>query len=232
MSENTTTQPFTIDVVSDVMCPWCYIGKRRLDAALGRIGDDVAVDVRWRPYQLDPTLPKEGKDRQAYLSEKFGGAEAAERAYANVKAAGAEENIPFQFEEIGVSPNTLDAHRLVRWAGSQGTDVQGKMVAILFRMFFEEGRNVGDDAVLIEAATEAGLDPEIVRNLLESGADRDAVTEEIAVSQQMGVTGVPCFILNGKYAVMGAQSADVLENAIRQIAAEQENGDTGSTASE
>ncbi|MAY60743.1 MAG: disulfide bond formation protein DsbA [Rhizobiales bacterium] len=231
MSENETSHSFTIDVVSDVMCPWCYIGKRRLDDALSRLGGDVPVEVRWRPYQLDPTLPKEGKDRRKYLEDKFGGSEAAERAYANVKTAGAEENIPFQFEEIGVSANTLDAHRLIRWAGSQGTDIQGKVVAILFRMYFEDGRNIGDDAVLIEAAAEAGLDPEIVKNLLESDADRDAVTQEIAVSQQMGVSGVPCFILDGKYAVMGAQSADVLANAIRQVAAETQTGGMGSAAS-
>lgn len=220
MPDTQPVQPFTIDIVSDVMCPWCYIGKRRLDAALKEIGGDIPLDVRWRPYQLDPTLPKEGKDRRAYLENKFGGPEAAERAYANVRSAGAEENIPFHFEDIEVSANTLDAHRLIRWAGSQGTDVQDKMVEILFRMYFEDGRNIGDDAVLLEAAAEAGLDQKIVRELLESGADRDAVTQEIAMAQQMGVTGVPCFILDGKHALMGAQPADLIASAIRQIASE------------
>ncbi|TDH39512.1 DsbA family oxidoreductase [Pseudohoeflea suaedae] len=219
-----TAQPFTIDIVSDVMCPWCYIGKRRLDAALKDIGADIPLDVRWRPYQLDPTLPKEGKDRRAYLENKFGGPEAAERAYANVRAAGAEENIPFHFEQIEVSANTLDAHRLIRWAGSQGTDVQDRMVDILFRMYFEDGRNIGDDAVLLEAAGEAGLDQKIVRELLESGADRDAVTQEIAMAQKMGVTGVPCFILDGKHALMGAQPAELIAKAIRQIASEKTEG--------
>lgn len=222
MSE--TAAPFTIDVVSDVMCPWCYIGKKRLDDAIAQLGDDIPVDVRWRPYQLDPTLPKEGKDRRKYLEDKFGGPEGAERAYATVRAAGAEDGIAFRFEDIEVSANTLDAHRLVRWAGSQGTETQARMVAILFRMYFEDGRNIGDDAVLLEAAEEAGLDRAIVRELLESGADRDKVSEEVALSQQMGVTGVPCFILDGKYAVMGAQSAEVLANAVRQIVAEKAAG--------
>jgi predicted DsbA family dithiol-disulfide isomerase len=225
-----TIAPFTIDVVSDVMCPWCYIGKKRLDDAIARLDGEIPVDVRWRPYQLDPTLPKEGKDRRAYLEDKFGGPEGAERAYAAVRNAGAEDGIAFRFEDIEVSANTLDAHRLVRWAGSQGADVQAKMVAILFRMYFEDGRNIGDDAVLIEAAGEAGLDTGIVSGLLASGADRDKVSEEIAVSQQMGVTGVPCFILDGKYAVMGAQSAEVLANAIRQIAAEKSAGGPDSGA--
>ena len=219
-----TIPPFTIDVVSDVMCPWCYIGKMRLDDAIAQLGDELPVDVRWRPYQLDPTLPKEGKDRRQYLEDKFGGPEGAERAYATVRAAGAEDGIAFRFEDIEVSANTLDAHRLVRWAGSQGTETQGRMVAILFRMYFENGRNIGDDAVLLEAAEEAGLDRAIVRELLESGADRDKVSEEVALSQQMGVTGVPCFILDGKYAVMGAQSAEVLANAVRQIVAEKAAG--------
>jgi predicted DsbA family dithiol-disulfide isomerase len=223
MSE-TSPAPFTIDVVSDVMCPWCYIGKKRLDDAIAQLGDEIPVDVRWRPYQLDPTLPKEGKDRRSYLEDKFGGPEGAERAYATVRDAGAEDGIGFRFEDIEVSANTLDAHRLVRWAGSMGADVQGRMVDILFRMYFEDGRNIGDDAVLMEAAGEAGLDPAVVSGLLSSDADRDKVSDEIAVSQQMGVTGVPCFILDGKYAVMGAQSADVLVNAIRQIVAEKANG--------
>lgn len=210
----------TIDVISDVMCPWCYIGKRRLQAAVAALGDAIPLDIRWRPYQLDPTLPKEGKDRRQYLEEKFGGAEGARQAYENVRNAGRDVEIPFDFDAIAVSANTLDAHRLIRWAGSQGTDVQARMVEILFRAYFVEGKNIGDDAVLIDAAREGGLDPHIVRTLLEQGADKDKVEEEIAMARRMGVTGVPCFILGEKYALIGAQPSETIEQAIRQVASE------------
>lgn len=222
MADITQSEPLTIDIVSDVMCPWCYIGKRRMEAALANLDGEIPLDIRWRPYQLDPTLPKAGKDRRQYLEEKFGGPDGAKRAYQTVRDAGAEEKIAFDFEAIEVSANTLDAHRLIRWAGSQGTDTQDKMVEILFRAYFEEGRNIGNDDVLIDAATEAGLDPAVVRRLLDDGADREAVETEIDVSRKMGVTGVPCFILAGKYAVVGAQSADTIAQAIRDVAAQKD----------
>ncbi len=215
-----------IDVVSDVMCPWCYIGKKKLDEALSSLPDDVDVDIRWRPYQLDPTLPKLGKDRQAYLSEKFGGEDRAREIYSRIVDAGREENIPFEFDRIAVSPNTLDAHRVIRWAASEAPGVQDRLVEILFRMFFTEGKNIGDNAVLLEAAEEAGMDRAITEGLLTGDADRTEVEQEIEVARKMGVTGVPCFILENKYAVMGAQPADVLANAIREVAGEKEAGPT------
>lgn len=210
----------TIDIVSDVMCPWCYIGKRRLEQALDQVRGEFDVEVRWRPYQLDPTLPKQGKDRKQYLEEKFGGVEGADQAYAAVRAAGAEENIPFAFDEIQVSANTLDAHRVIRWAGSQGLAAQDEMVETLFRAYFEEGKNIGDDQVLLEAAGKAGLEPEIVERLLSGDADRDSVSAEIDQARQMGVTGVPCFIIDMKYAVVGAQPAEALADAMRKVAQE------------
>jgi predicted DsbA family dithiol-disulfide isomerase len=207
-----------IDVVSDVMCPWCYIGKKRLEDALSDLPVDLEVDIRWRPYQLDPTLPKEGKDRKLYLSEKFGGSERAQQIYGTIIEAGHEENIPFDFDGIAVSPNTLDAHRLIRWSASEAPGVQDRLVDILFRAFFTEGKNIGDNEVLLDAAVEAGMDRAITETLLLGDADRTEVENEIEIARKMGVTGVPCFILDNKYAVMGAQSADVLANAIRDIA--------------
>lgn len=215
-----TAPSLTIDVVSDVMCPWCYIGKRRLEAALDDIRSEMDVEVRWRPYQLDPTLPKEGKDRQQYLEDKFGGAAGADQAYAAIRAAGVEEDIPFAFDKIKVSANTLDAHRLIRWAGSLGLTTQQQVVDLLFKAYFEDGKNIGNDAVLLEAAEQAGLEMPVIERLLAGDADRDTVSAEIDQARQMGVTGVPCFIIDMQYAVMGAQSAEALADAMRKVVQE------------
>ncbi|RAI00611.1 disulfide bond formation protein DsbA [Acuticoccus sediminis] len=215
--DTSAIEPIHIDVVSDVMCPWCFIGKRRLEKALESL-DDVTVRVVWRPYQLDPTLPSEGKDRQQYLTEKFGGPERADEIYARVRAAGEEEDIPFAFEKITRSPNTLNAHRLIRWAGIEGK--QDALVERLFNLYFIEGANLADPAVLVTAAADAGLDSSMVGRLLATDADLAETEAEIVHAQAIGVQGVPCFILENKYAVSGAQPADVLASAIRQVAAE------------
>lgn len=207
-----------VDVVSDVMCPWCYIGKRHLEAASGMI-DGVRLEIAWRPFQLDPTLPQQGKDRRKYLEDKFGGPERAKAAYAQVTAAGAKAGIAFDFSAIKVSPNTLDAHRLIRWAGGAGADTQDRVVNRLFELYFEEGANVGDRALLASVAEDAGMDGKLVGELLASDADRDAVRNEIAAAQRMGITGVPCFIFDMKKAAMGAQPAETLAAAILQAAA-------------
>ncbi|MCB1449937.1 MAG: DsbA family oxidoreductase [Nitratireductor sp.] len=208
-----------IDVISDVMCPWCYIGKKNLEAAAGELGD-ITLNIHWRPYQLDPTLPPEGKDRRKYLEDKFGGPEKARDIYKRVEDAGKAAGIDFRFQAIEVSPNTLDAHRLIRWAGGQGSDIQSKLVSRLFELYFLEGGNIGDHEVLALAAEKAGMDGALVRRLLATDADRDAVEAEIRQAQSMGVTGVPCFIVDRRYAVMGAQPANVLAQAIRQADAE------------
>lgn len=212
----------TVDIVSDVMCPWCYVGKRRLEKALASVAEEIRADVRWRPFQLDPTLPKQGIERRAYLENKFGGPERARQTYAAIREAGAEEGIPFAFDAISVSASTLDAHRLIRWAASAGHATQDRLVEILFRMYFTEGRNIGDDETLLEAAREAGMDGAVVEALLKGDADRADVIEEIATAQRMGVTGVPCFILDKRYAVMGAQSAKTLADALRQLSKEKQ----------
>lgn len=216
-----------LDIVSDVMCPWCYIGKRRLEKALDQI-DGVEVDIRWRPYQLDPTLPKEGRDRRQYLEAKFGGPERAKEIYGRVEQAGADEGLAFNFGAIAVSPNTIDAHRVIRWSANDGDAVQDKLVERLFELYFMEGANIGDHSVLIAAAEAAGMDGPVVAALLATNEDVDAVTQEIATAQQMGVTGVPCFIIDNKYAVMGAQEPGHIAGAIKQAAEMKQVGAPGS----
>jgi predicted DsbA family dithiol-disulfide isomerase len=206
-----------IDVVSDVMCPWCYIGKRRLEAAAAA-NPDIALDVRWRPFQLDATIPDNGMDRQLYLERKFGGPEVVERVYGPVRAAGEAEAIPFAFDRIRRSPNTFNAHRLIRWAGEAG--LQEEMVERLFRLYFLEGGDLTDLAVLTQAATQAGMEQVLVERLLAGDADKAEVRTEIEDYQRMGVTGVPTFIIAGRYAVVGAQPAEVLSAAIAKAHAE------------
>ena len=207
----------SIDVVSDVMCPWCYIGKRRLEAAVAA-RPEIALDVRWRPFQLDPTIPPEGMDRKIYMERKFGGPDVVERVYAPVRAAGEAESIPFAFDKIRRSPNTFNAHRLIRWAGLEG--LQDEMVERLFRLYFLEGGDLTDTAVLAKAAAEAGMDKAVVERLLAGDADRAEVQAEIESAQRMGITGVPTFIVAGRYAVVGAQPAEVLAGAIAKARSE------------
>jgi len=212
----TDLRQITIDVVSDVVCPWCFIGRQRLDKALGLL-DDIRAEVRWRPFQLDPTIPEGGLDRHAYMLAKFGSEERLEEIHANMQPLGEAEGIAFDFNAINVSPNTLDARRVSRWASNADNDVQHQLVGDLFSRYFERGENIGDRQVLIEAARESGMDAALVETLLASGADADSVSAEIETAQTMGVTGVPFFLLAGKYAVIGAQPADALAQAIIQV---------------
>jgi len=206
------SEPLTIDVVSDVVCPWCYLGEKRLELALKEAPQAVAV--RWRPYQLDPTIPDGGLDRAEYMARKFGASGRLQTVHDNLTRLGAEIGLPFAFDKIRRSPNTLDAHRLIRWANSAG--VQAKVVDRLFKAYFVEGRDVGDRGVLIDVAQECGLDAELVEKLLSEGADIDLVREEIAQAQAIGVSGVPFFIFAGRLGVPGAQDPSVLVNAMAQ----------------
>lgn len=222
----TDTSQVTIDVVSDVVCPWCYLGMRRLENALEGL-TDIKVEVRWRPFQLDPTIPAEGKERKAYMLAKFNDEARLQQVHANLVSLGAVEGISFDFDAITVAPNTLDAHRLIRWASSSGEGVQGKLVSTLFSYYFEQGKNIGDHGVLVEAASEAGMDATVVEALLPTDSDREEVSSEIATASRMGITGVPCFLLEGKYAVMGAQDSATLADAVRQVAAAKARGELG-----
>ena len=208
---------FQIDIISDVVCPWCYIGQRRLAAALARLpeGDGARrAPIRWHPFQLNPDLPHEGVPRKAYLEDKFGGPERAAQIYARVSAAGATVGIPFAFDRILRQPNTRDAHRLIAWAQAQG-DASG-LVERLFRAYFIDGRAIGDHDVLAAIAGEAGLDSAAARILLDSGEGADAIALMDHRAREIGVQGVPFFIFNQHIAVSGAQEPDALLDAIAQ----------------
>jgi predicted DsbA family dithiol-disulfide isomerase len=202
----------TIDIVSDVVCPWCYLGEKRLEAALAEEPQPVAL--RWRPYQLDPTIPECGLDRAEYMEKKFGKDGRLKAVHDNLVRLGAEVGLSFDFDKIKRAPNTLDAHRLIRWAAS--ADMQREVVDRLFRAYFVEGRDIGDRAVLVEIARQCGLDAEVVEKRLVDGADTDSVREEIAQAQAIGVSGVPFFIFAGRLGVPGAQDASVLRRAMAQ----------------
>lgn len=218
------TASISVDVVSDVVCPWCFLGAARLDQAVAAVLE-VEVSINWRPYQLDPTIPAGGVDRAQYMRAKFGEGDGLRQAHERLAALGSAVGIDFNFGAITVSPNTLDAHRVVRWAGASGPDTQARLVRELFSLYFERGANVGDHAVLVEAARAAGMDAPLIESLLTTDSDREAVAGEAATASRMGITGVPCFLLEGKYAVVGAQETAVLADAIRQIAGAKARGE-------
>ena len=203
--------PLRIDVVSDVVCPWCYVGKKRLEEALEAL-PEVHAEIFWRPFQLDGTIPQGGIPREEYLTKKFG-ANRAHDMYARLEGIGREAGIPFDFKSIKISPNTLDAHRLLRWAQAVGT--QSEVKEQLFKLFFIEGKDIGDHELLAQVAAENGIEKDVAARLLASDADVEAVREEIETAARMGVTGVPFFIFNSKIAVSGAQPSEVLIQAVQ-----------------
>jgi predicted DsbA family dithiol-disulfide isomerase len=212
-------EPFQIDVVSDVVCPWCFIGKRRLGRALA-MRPDIPFNVQWRAYRLDPSVPPEGVDRKSYLAAKFGDDERVKSMGEAIRDAGAGEDISFAYDKIEKTPNTLNAHRLVRWSTTTG--LQDEIVEQLFRAYFEQGLDIGDAAVLTGVASGAGMDGEVVSRLLAGDADREQVEREDALAHEMGISGVPTFIFANKYAVSGAvepeQLVDVIDTVLREMA--------------
>ena len=211
-----------VDVVSDVVCPWCYIGKRRLEAAIAQLREanpDLPFAIRWHPFQLNPDLPPEGVDRKRYLEAKFGGPERARQVYERVTAAGRTVGIAFDFDAIERQPNTLLAHRLVAWAQSRQEGDADALVEGLFRANFIEGRFVGSVDELVAIATAAGYDPADARAFLESDALKDEVAQADVRAREMGIGGVPFFIFDGKTAVSGAQEPATIVQAIAQARA-------------
>ncbi|BDW98877.1 DsbA family oxidoreductase [Maricaulis maris] len=214
------THTVTVDIVSDLVCPWCWLGKRHWDAAL-KLTPKIKVETIWRPYQLDPTLAREGRPYKDYMREKFSGAEASGRwkmMRDHLEQAGPAAGIEFRFDEITQRPNTLDAHRLMKWAGGQGK--ADAMAEALFAAFFSQGRNIGDRDTLAELAGDAGLDRTVTADLLATDRDEKAVWEEELFYRKLGVSGVPTYIFNGRFAVSGAQEPAVLADAIRQATKE------------
>lgn len=202
-----------IEVYSDVVCPWCYIGKRRLERALASVGRDVRVT--WRPFQLNPTMPVAGMDRTSYLEAKFGSLDAFRKMEAHVLAAGAMEQIPFAFDKIAVTPNTFAAHRLIWYAGRQGC--QDAVVDSLFRGYFQEGADIGSHSVLVQVAEHAGLSAE---RFLSSDDGVAEVKAEESAGHKLGIRGVPYFVLNGLYAISGAQPPDRFVSVLKRIEAD------------
>ena len=201
-----------IDIYSDIVCPWCYVGKRRLERALTSVGSDV--HVIWRPFQLNPTMPSDGMDRTTYLKAKFGSLEAFGLMEEQLLAAGKSERIPFAFERIQRTPNTFSAHRLVWYAAQQGK--QGEVVEALFRAYFLEGKNIGDPKTLVHVAAETGLDRTETETFLTSEKGVIEVQAEEAVGRRLGIRGVPYFVFNGSISISGAQPPDIFVSALRQ----------------
>jgi predicted DsbA family dithiol-disulfide isomerase len=209
------TQPVRIDVVSDVVCPWCFIGKHRLEAALA-LKPDIAVEVHYRPYFLNDWIPREGISREQYLTTKFGSPERYKDIAKRVTAAAAEEGLVYASDKIKSQPNTLDCHRLILWA-----DAIGKAPAMkqkLMDLYFTEGADLTHADTLVKAAADVGLNAEEVRTALASDRDVEAIEQESQSAKNAGIEGVPCFIFGGRFAVSGAQSPEYLAQAIERIA--------------
>jgi predicted DsbA family dithiol-disulfide isomerase len=216
--------PLSIDVFADPVCPWCWIGKRRLEAALAA-RPDVEATVRYLPFQLDPTIPPEGMDRADYLERKFGDAERVRSTHDQLTAIGRDEGIAFLFADIERSPNTLDAHRAIRWAAEEGPIAQGAFVEHLFEAYFTEGQDISDLDAIARAAEEAGLDSDTLRDRLDTDEDVAIVREEAERARAIGVEGVPCFIFAGKLVVMGAHPPEVLAEAIDRALGDEDEQD-------
>ncbi|MBY8975724.1 DsbA family oxidoreductase [Rhodobacteraceae bacterium NNCM2] len=213
-----------LDIISDPICPWCYIGKTNLDRAIEQTGKNPFTTA-WRIFQLNPDMPAEGIDRKQYLEWKFGGPEGAKQVYGRIAEAGRAAGLDMKLEQIPRTPNTFDAHRLIRW--SQVTGNQSALVAQLFKKYFEEGADISSREVLLEAAESIGLERDVVGKLLDSDADREELQEEEATARQMGVNGVPCFIINGQHVVQGAQDTatwvKIIEELSEALEAQQES---------
>ncbi len=196
-----------IDIIADTICPWCYVGKKRFDRAL-EMRPQEDLEVGWRAFQLNPSMPTKGMDRKEYVAEKFGGLERARSAHGSIEAAGAEEGIKFNFRNIERTPNTVHSHRLVRHAATQG--VQTPMINAIFEAYFLDGRDIGEINILAEISGEVGFDRVQISEFLQSDEDVETILAEDELARRIGVNGVPCFIIDRKYAVSGAQSPEVL----------------------
>ncbi len=207
--------PLTIDVVSDVVCPWCFIGKARLEKALA-LKPHIPVEVRFHPYFLNPWVPREGMARDEYLTTKFGSPDRYTAIAGRVKAAAAEEGLIYAVDKMKRQPNTTDCHRLILWANSIGKSATMKQH--LMDLYFTDGADLSDRETLVKAAADVGLNADDIRKMLASDADLDRIEAEANSAKESGIDGVPTFILGGVAAVTGAQSPEVLANAIEQVA--------------
>ncbi|MEO0357831.1 MAG: DsbA family oxidoreductase [Pseudomonadota bacterium] len=203
-----------LDILSDPICPWCYIGKTQLDQALSQQKEPVFA-VEWHPFQLNPDMPEGGMDRREYLERKFGGKDGAVRVYSQIENRAQEIGLPIDFAAMKRTPNTVDAHRLIHWAGIDGD--QGPVVDALFTAYFCEGRDIGDADVLADIADSAGMDAAIVRKLLATDEDAQMVRDRDANARAKGVNSVPTFIVAGQHAVPGAQPPELWAKVINEL---------------
>jgi predicted DsbA family dithiol-disulfide isomerase len=218
-----------LDIYSDIVCPWCYIGLKRLEAAKALAPHDVTIDLSWRAYQLDATVPEGGYDYHAHMAAKFGGKNAVDAKFDQVRETGKSVGIQFNFLAIKIAPNTLNAHRLIRHVAGDKM-LQDTVVKRLFQAFFEEGQDIGDVPVLGDLAAQCGLNAAEIELMLEGDEYLGDVQTEIANASRMGISGVPCFIFEQKYAVSGAQAPKTVANAIAQIAEAKASGQLESAA--
>ncbi len=204
----------SIEIISDPICPWCYIGKTRFERALAE-RPDHGFEISWKPFQLNPNMPPEGMDRREYLERKFGGKEAAWQVYEDIRKAAKGDGLKLRLDKITRTPNTVNAHRLIHWAGIEG--VQNETVAALFIANFEEGKDISDPALLADIAESVGMEREVALRLLASDADRDETIAEDAKAREMGVQGVPTFLIDGQYVVTGARDTAFWVDLIDEI---------------
>ncbi|MGJ4893071.1 DsbA family oxidoreductase [Bradyrhizobium sp. HKCCYLS3077] len=212
-----TLKPLIIDVVSDVVCPWCYIGKRRIEEAL-KLVPDVPVALNYRPFFLNPWVPREGISREQYLTTKFGSVEAYKGIAGRVVAAAEQEGLSYRPDLVARQPNTIDCHRLIRWAGEIGKAPEMKQR--LMELYFRDGGDLTDTEVLVQAAADIGLNPDVVRKMLGTDEDVELVSAQAQEAAEKGISGVPTYVFAQKYAVSGAQDPQMLARAIRQVSAE------------
>ena len=222
-------EPLVIDVVSDVVCPWCFIGKNRLEQAL-QLRPDIPVEVRYRPYFLNDWIPREGISRDEYLTKKFGSPERYKGIAGRVVQAAKGEGLTYNPDKISRQPNTTDCHRLILWA--RNTGAEAKMKQRLMQLYFTEGADLTDREVLVQAAADCGMDANLTRELLASDRDVDRVTQEAEQAKQAGIDGVPCFIFGGVLAVSGAQDPAYLADAMARAVDEIEKRGSAATAAE
>ncbi|MEM9871911.1 MAG: DsbA family oxidoreductase [Pseudomonadota bacterium] len=208
------TAAIKLDIMSDPICPWCYIGKAHLDRALEAHPNHPFV-IEWHPFQLNPDMPAEGMDRRAYLEAKFGGKDGAVRAYAPVVEHAEKAGLKIDFEGMQRTPNTLDAHRLIHWAGIEGK--QTAAVSALFKAYFVDARDIGDPEVLADIADTIDMDASVVLRLLGTDADREDIAARDAHSRSMGVNSVPTFIVAQQHAVPGAQPPELWARVIAEL---------------
>jgi predicted DsbA family dithiol-disulfide isomerase len=207
-----------VDVVSDVVCPWCYIGKRRLEAAIRKVNNDIEVEVNYLPFELNPNIPASGTDQKQYLAAKFGGEDRYRQLTAHVASIASQEGLRFDFDRQSVMPNTLNAHRLIQFAGTLG--VQASVKEAMMKAYFEDGIDLSSNENLLTVAQSAGLDRSAAEDLLRSDKDVSAIRELESLNRRRGINGVPFFIINDKYGVSGAQPSDTLAEIFKEADAE------------